>query len=62
MQPSSINILSSIAKNLNLIKDPETLAVFSGICKVTEAVAQRCSIKKVFLEILQNSRENTCVN
>ena len=26
----------------------------------TEAVAQRCSVKKVFLEILPNSRENTC--
>ena len=26
-----------------------------------EAVAQRCSIKNVFLEILQNSQENTCV-
>ena len=26
----------------------------------TEAVAQRCSVKKVFLEILQNSQENTC--
>ena len=26
-----------------------------------EAVAQRCSVKKVFLEILQNSQENTCV-
>ena len=26
----------------------------------TEAVVQRCSIKKVFLEILQNSQENTC--
>ena len=25
-----------------------------------EAVAQRCSVKKVFLEILQNSEENTC--
>ena len=24
-----------------------------------EAVAQRCSVKKVFLEILQNSQENT---
>ena len=28
--------------------------------KLTEAVAQRCSIKKVFLEISQNSQENTC--
>ena len=27
----------------------------------TEADAQRCSVKKVFLEILQNSQENTCV-
>ena len=25
-----------------------------------EAVAKRCSVKKVFLEIFQNSRENTC--
>ena len=27
----------------------------------TEAFAQRCSVKKLFLEILQNSQENTCV-
>ena len=26
----------------------------------TEAVVQRCSAKKVFLENLQNSQENTC--
>ena len=25
-----------------------------------EAVVQRCSVKKAFLEILQNSQENTC--
>ena len=25
-----------------------------------EAAAQRCSLKKVFLEISQNSQENTC--
>ena len=25
-----------------------------------EAVAQRCSVKMVFLEILQSSQENTC--
>ena len=25
-----------------------------------EAVAQRCSVKKVFFEISQNSQENTC--
>ena len=27
---------------------------------LAEAVAQRCSVKKVFLEISQNSQENTC--
>ena len=27
----------------------------------TEAVVQRCSVKKVFLKISQNSQENTCV-
>ena len=26
----------------------------------TEAVVQRCSIKKLFLEISQNSKESTC--
>ena len=26
----------------------------------TEAVARRCSVKKVFLEILQSTQENTC--
>ena len=26
----------------------------------TEAVAHRCSVKKVFLEILQSLQENTC--
>ena len=32
------------------------------IFEVTEAVFQRCSVKKVFLllEILQNSQESTC--
>ena len=28
---------------------------------MVEAVTQRCSVKKAFLEILQNSQENTCV-
>ena len=33
-----------------------TVAVFN-----TKAVTWRCSVKKVFLEISQNSQENTCV-
>ena len=32
----------------------------TGFRLVTEAVVRRCSIKKVFLEIPQNSQENTC--
>ena len=28
---------------------------------MTETVAGRCSVKKMFLNILQNSQENTCV-
>ena len=28
--------------------------------KLSETVAQRCTIKKLFLEISQNSQENTC--
>ena len=31
----------------------------ANVKKLTEAVAQRCSVKKVFLEISQNSQENT---
>ena len=29
-------------------------------CFSTEAVAQRCSVKKMLLQIFQNSQENTC--
>ena len=28
--------------------------------RVLKAVTRRCSVKKVFLEISQNSKENTC--
>ena len=35
--------------------------VFSDFLnEVTEAVVQRCSVKKVFLEISQNAHGNTC--
>ena len=27
---------------------------------ISEALVQRCSVKNVFLEISQNSQENTC--
>ena len=31
--------------------------ILPSISILTEAVSQRCSVKKVFLEILQNSQE-----
>ena len=38
-----------------------TIVLSFGYCLViVEAVVQRCSVKKVFLEISQNSHENTC--
>ena len=30
--------------------------------QLSEAVARRCCVEKVFLEISQNSQENTCAN
>ena len=37
----------------------EILSEFSDTV-IKEAAVQRCSVKKVFLEISQNSQENTC--
>ena len=47
--------------NQHLIKVSKLLvfAMFSFF--ITEAVTQRCSVKKVFLEISQNLQEKTCV-
>ena len=36
------------------------LIYITELQEVLEAVVQRCSVKKVFLEISQNSQENTC--
>ena len=35
-------------------------SMFNHLFKHGEAVVQRCSVKKVFLEISRNSQENTC--
>ena len=45
----------------NMLKGTALSGCFRCISKAhkTEAVAQRCSVKKVFLEISQNSQENT---
>ena len=42
------------------LDETSTECKVSIFLKRTEAVARRCSVKKVFLEISQNSQENTC--
>ena len=45
------------------VKSPENLGFpnyLKAFIEFSEAVAQRCSVKKVLLEISQNSQENTC--
>ena len=43
-----------------MLSSNKTQATTVRIAIGWEAVAQRCSAKKVFLEISQNSQENTC--
>ena len=42
------------------VSDPVRLHIIHGEIYMLEAVAQRCSVKKVFLKISQNSQENIC--
>ena len=58
-----MNVYLQISKNVLL----ECLPPILTQCSISilpenyrEAVAQRCSVKKVFFKISQNSKENTC--
>ena len=51
------NVGRNITENFN---HPGGCPVKVDNLRVVEAVAQRCSVKKVLLEIFQNSQENTC--
>ena len=62
-----IQVLSSeiceIFKNIFFHRTPPVAASVFGMKEtfdISEAVAQTCSVKKVFLQFLQNSHENTC--
>ena len=46
-------------ENLRRKYDVNYVQIIKKTCALTEVVTQRCSVKKVFLEILQNSQENT---
>ena len=47
-------------KAFNIVQDSTVLKTTLKCCQHSEAVVQRCSVKKVFLEISQNSQQNTC--
>ena len=49
-----------VEKSLNVCQ--KAMEIWSNVINLvaTEAIAQRCSIKKMLLEISQNSQENTC--
>ena len=42
--------------------DGEMIVLWSNNLENTEAVVQRCFVKKLVLKISQNSQENTCAN
>ena len=52
-----VSILSQFVEDIN--RNCQQLANVRTM--VLEAVVRRCSVKKVFLEISENSQENTCV-
>ena len=45
--------------NIKKLLDIKNVSEYRNIYELEE-VAYRCSLKKVFLQISQNSRENTC--
>ena len=44
-----------------ILLQSEHLFIFRSFRNIQEAVAQRCSVKKLFLKMLPNAQENTCV-
>ena len=50
-----------VAKQMMCSKQTQSLIIFC-VLQQLEAVVQRCSVKKVFLKISQNSQENTCTS
>ena len=54
---TSLNYVASVA---NAYSKSAVSALKHGVkVRLTEAIVRRCSVKKVFLEIFQNSQENT---
>ena len=55
-----IPAILEITKDCHNIREEVTIWSFKMTLINSEVVVQRCSVKKVFLEILQNLHENTC--
>ena len=55
----TFNLLRQFADEMFECVDHFVILALKGL-KSIETVAQRCSVKEVFLEISQNSLENTC--
>ena len=53
-----IFLLINYTSNFSLV-NVKFIRIFAG-CFYTEALIQRCSVKKLLIEISQNSQENTC--
>ena len=63
MKKHNTSRLSGVTKLKNLHTKRVTkkfLETMATIIAQKQAIARRCSVKKVFLEISQNSQENTC--
>ena len=59
MNPEKFDHLLSFVKDKSQ-KEIQGLGKAYRVKKGSESVTQRCSVKNVFLEVSQNSQENTC--
>ena len=58
-EPKIITVWNNYGRAVEIVKR-SIMYTFSVSFHATEAVVQRCSVKKLFLEISQNWQENTC--
>ena len=56
----NVQLVKIVDTNLFSAKSIQCCVYQDGKTLHTEAAAQTCSVKNVFLEISQNSKENTC--
>ena len=57
----SFYVFAEYTENNFKVKRNNSKNVLESKADMTEAIVWRCSVKKVFLKILQNSREIICI-